>query len=92
MNVEDFLDKQNYPSYVNEGGFGRYYVKDAMIKFAAFHVKKALEMAYFNAEMRISEDAVKENPIFSDVYQGGNVSITISKKSIIKAYPLKNIQ
>ena len=55
-------------------------VKDAMIKFAKIHVEAALKEAFLNSEMRVSENDTTE------------VTITVSKDSILNAYPLENIK
>lgn len=63
-----------------------------MIEFAKLHVETALEEAYNNSEMRVRENDTNEIPSFTDNYDDGYVTITVSKKSIINAYPLENIK
>ena len=90
--AEEFLIKKNYPLYNEFGGLGMYYVKEAMIEFAKMHVQEALEKAYLDSEMRVSENDTNEYPSFTDNYDDGYVTITVSKDSILKAYPLENIK
>ena len=59
----------------------------AMIDFAQLHVKAALDAAFLNSKMRISENDTTEFPSFTDNYDDGYVTITISKDSILSAYP-----
>lgn len=42
--------------------------------------------------MRVSENDTNEYPSFTDNYDDGYVTITVSKDSILKAYPLENIK
>ena len=67
------------------------YIK-GMIEFAKYHVEKALEKAYLDSEMRVSKNDTNEYPSFTDNYDDGYVTITVSKDSILKAYPLENIK
>ena len=67
------------------------YIK-GMIEFAKYHVEQALEKAYLDSEMRVSENDTNEYPSFTDNYDDGYVTITVSKDSILKAYPLENIK
>ncbi len=67
-------------------------IKIAMIEFAKLHVEAALKEAYNNSEMRVSENDTNEIPSFTDNYDDGYVTITVSKDSILNAYPLKNIK
>ena len=64
----------------------------AMIEFAKLHVEAALKEAYLNSEMRVSENDTNEFPSFTDNYDDGYVTITVSKDSILNAYPLNNIK
>lgn len=89
--AEKFLIEKNYPLYNEFGGLGMYYVKEAMIEFAKMHVQEALEKAYLDSEMRVSENDTNEYPSFTDNYDDGYVTITVSKDSILNAYPLENI-
>ena len=66
--------------------------KQAMIKFAKLHVTEALKEAFNNSEMRVSENDTNEIPSFTDNYDDGYVTITVSKNSILNAYPLENIK
>ena len=50
------------------------------IEFAKIHVEAALKEAFLNSEMRVSENDTTE------------VTITVSKDSILNAYPLENIK
>ncbi len=63
-----------------------------MIEFAKLHVKAALKEAFNNSEMRVSENDTNEHPSFTDNYDDGYVTITVSKDSILNAYPLENIK
>lgn len=58
---------------------------DAAIEFAKMHVKAALEKAYMDSELRISVEG--DDLQYQDIYEDGTISITVSKKSIIDAYP-----
>ena len=62
------------------------------IQFAKLHVTKALDQAFLNIEMRVSENETNETPSFTDNYDDGYVTITVSKSSILDAYPLDNIK
>ena len=66
-------------------------INNAMIEFAKMHVQEALEKAYLDSEMRVSENDTNEYPSFTDNYDDGYVTITVSKDSILNAYPLENI-
>ena len=66
--------------------------KKVMIEFAKLHVQAALETAFLNSEMRVSENDTNEYPSFTDRYDDGYVTITVSKDSILNAYPLENIK
>ena len=89
--AEEFLNKKKYPSFNESGGLGIHYVKEAMIEFAKMHVQEALKKAYLDSEMRVSENDTNEYPSFTDNYDDGYVTITVSKDSILNAYPLENI-
>lgn len=67
-------------------------IKKAMIEFAKLHVEAALKEAFNNSEMRVSENDTNEYPSFVNNYDDGYVTITISKDSILNAYPLENIK
>lgn len=78
--AQEFLSKNNVD------------IVNTMIKFAKLHVKSALEAAFNNSEMRVSENDTNEHPSFTDYYDNGNITITISKNSILDSYPLTNIK
>ena len=65
--------------------------KSAMIEFAKLHVEAALKEAFLSSEMRVSENDTNEYPSFVSNYDDGYVTITVSKDSILNAYPLENI-
>jgi len=65
---------------------------DIMIEFAKLHVTEALKQAFLNSEMRVSENDTSETPSFTDNYDDGYVTITVSKESILTAYPLSQIK
>jgi hypothetical protein len=65
---------------------------ETMIEFAKYHVEQALKTAFDNSEMRVSENDTNEVPSFTDNYDDGYVTITVSKNSIINAYPLNLIK
>ena len=67
-------------------------VTKTMIEFAKLHVEEALKEAYNNSEMRVSENDTNEIPSFTDNYDDGYVTITVSKDSILNAYPLENVK
>ena len=85
MTAEEFLN-ENYKVKVGV------YIEEVMIDFAKYHVQKALEKAYLDSEMRVSENDTNEYPSFTDNYDDGYVTITVSKDSILNAYPLENIK
>jgi len=62
------------------------------IEFAKLHVEAALQEAFLNSEMRVSENDTNEHPSFTDNYDDGYVTITVSKDSIINAYNFNNIK
>ena len=101
--MENHLNTNKIPTaeeFINEnGGFLKYSsaqefveCQSLMIEFAKLHVEVALEEAYNNSEMRVSENDTNEIPSFTDNYDDGYVTITVSKKSILNAYPLENIK
>ena len=67
-------------------------ISTTMIEFAKMHVEAALKEAYNNSEMRVSENDTNEYPSFTNNYDDGYVTITVSKNSILYAYPLENIK
>lgn len=85
MTAEEFLN-ENYKVKVGVS------IEEVMIDFAKYHVQKALEKAYLDSEMRVSENDTNEYPSFTDNYDDGYVTITVSKDSILNAYPLENIK
>ena len=68
------------------GGFA----KQAMIEYAKLHVQAALEAAFLDSKLRV--DWGEEEPEITDSYEDGTITITISKDSILNAYPLENIK
>ena len=83
--AEEFYDKKDInglPMSFNE----------KMIEFAKLHVETALKEAFLNSEMRVSENDTNEYPSFVSNYDDGYVTITVSKDSILNAYPLTNIK
>lgn len=68
------------------------FVHRKAIEFAKLHVTEALEQAFLNSEMRVSENDTNETPSFTDNYDDGYVTITVSIDSILNAYPLDNIK
>ena len=75
--------------FFDQGNFNN--VTDMLIEFAKMHVQEALEKAYLDSEMRVSENDTNEYPSFTDNYDDGYVTITVSKDSLLNAYPLENI-
>lgn len=67
-------------------------LKELAVEFAKLHVQEALEECFLNSEMRVSENDTNETPSFTNNYDDGYVTITISKESILNAYPLENIK
>jgi len=55
-------------------------------------MNKQIEEEDMNSEMRVSENDTNETPSFTDNYDDGYVTITVSKESILNAYPLNNIK
>ena len=82
--LQNLIEENNYDSNID--------IEDAMIEFAKLHVEAALKEAYLNSEMRVSENDTNEFPSFTDNYDDGYVTITVSKDSILNAYPLNNIK
>ena len=74
------------------GGYTREEMLIRAREFAKLHVKAALKKAFNNSEMRVSENDTNEYPSFTDNYDDGYVTITVSKNSILDAYPLENIK
>ena len=79
--AKDFWDNNNFNDH-----------EEALIEFAKLHVEAALKEAYNNSEMRVSENDTNEIPSFTDNYDDGYVTITVSKDAILNAYPLENIK
>ena len=93
--AEEFLKSKDYNLGGNEelaDGVLTNNVIEDMIEFAKLHVEQALEAAFNNSEMRVSENDTSETPSFTDNYDDGYVTITVSKNSIINAYPLDLIK
>lgn len=70
-------------------------VEDAIefaIEYARLHREAILKAAYLNSEMRVSENDTNEHPSFTDSYDDGYVTITVSKSSIMDSYPEENIK
>ena len=82
--LQNLIEENNYDSNID--------IEDAMIEFAKLHVEAALKEAYLNSEMRVSENDTNEFQSFTDNYDDGYVTITVSKDSILNAYPLNNIK
>jgi len=76
---EELIDKVKFASLV-------------AIEFAKIHVAEALKEAFLNSEMRVSENDTNETPSFTDNYDDGYVTITVSKESILNAYTLDLIK
>ena len=87
--AKELLRNQMYPI---ENSSQENVTSKAMIEFAKLHVEQALEAAFNNSEMRVSENDTSETPSFTDNYDDGYVTITVSKNSIINAYPLDLIK
>ena len=84
--AEEYL--KNSETYEEEySNISLHDAEQRMIEFAKIHVKAALDAAFLNSEMRISENDTTEFPNFTDNYDDGYVTITISKNSILSAYP-----
>jgi hypothetical protein len=96
MNIptaEEFLKKyNNHDHSKSEGCSCRYRDIVALREFAKLHVEAALKEAFNNSEMRVSENDTNEHPSFTDNYDDSYVTITVSKDSILNAYPLENIK
>ncbi len=73
-----------------------YFYKGVICEFAKglaeLHVIEALKEAFNNSEIRVSENDTNEHPSFTNNYDDGYVTITVSKNSILDAYPLENIK
>ena len=63
-----------------------------LIEFAKLHVEAALKEVFLNSEMRVSENDTNEYPSFTNNYDDGYVTITVSKDSILNSYPLDKIK
>lgn len=92
ISVEEFLKKFNK----EKGNIDKLYYESYIIgfakEFAKLHVEAALKEAFNNSEMRVSENDTNETSSFTDNYDDGYVTITVSKDSILNAYPLTNIK
>jgi|GEM_PF-2892267 len=64
----------------------------AMIEFARLHVTETLKQAFLNSEMMISENDISKTRSFTDIYDDGCVTITVSKDSILNSYSLDLIK
>jgi hypothetical protein len=67
-------------------------IEKMMIEFAKLHVEAALKEVFLNSEMRVSENDTNEYPSFTNNYDDGYVTITVSKDSILNSYPLDKIK
>lgn len=92
MTAEEFLKDSKNINYDKFDKVTQYFIEQDFIDFAKYHVQKALEKAYLDSEMRVSENDTNEYPSFTDNYDDGYVTITVSKDSILNAYPLENIK
>ena len=88
ITAEEFLQRENIPTDILSGDDINY----VMIEFAKIHVEAALKEAFNNSEMRVSENDTNEYPSFTDIYDDGYVTVTVSKDSILNAYSLENIK
>ena len=86
-----FKGNKDYSSFDRVSFTGKQ-LKELAVEFAKLHVQEALEECFLNSEMRVSENDTNEIPIFTDNYDDGYVTITISKESMIDAYPLTLIK
>ena len=79
--VNQQFEKQRITTNGNDDVYcSRQGIIEACQIFAKIHVEAALKEAFLNSEMRVSENDTTE------------VTITVSKDSILNAYPLENIK
>ena len=89
-NLDNMITAEKF--FNQYGGYTREEMLIRAREFAKLHVKAALKKAFNNSEMRVSENDTNEIPSFTDNYDDGYVTITVSKNSILDAYPLENIK
>jgi len=91
--VEQLLieEAKNFSSPLTPEGL-QLLVINVATELAKLHVTKALDQAFLNSKMRVSENNTNETLSFIDNYDDGDVTITVSKSSILDAYPLDNIK
>ena len=92
LTVEEFLIEKEYPLYNNFGGLGMYYVKEAMIEFAKYHVQKALKQASEKVFVEYIDLNTDEIFDYTDVITDDDVEVNVNKESILNAYPLDLIK
>ena len=73
-------------------GNSKKHIYEIMCRFDKLHVQAALKEAFLNSEMRVSENDTNEYPSFVSNYDDGYVTITVSKDSILNAYPVTLIK
>lgn len=91
-NLDDMITAEEFYKQTTGCVINHIDIKNAMIEFAKLHVTEALKEAFNNSEMRVSENDTNEHPSFTNNYDDGYVTITVSKNSILYAYPLENIK
>ena len=84
--AEEFLNQKPFIH-----GMTRLDQQIAMIEFAKLHVKAALEAAYKNAEVRVTENALIEEGYCCSTYDDGVFSVACDSNSILNAYPLTKV-
>jgi len=95
MTAEEFLENQKLKIIHNSDRSGIAYpdwwCEQKMIEFAKYHVEQALNAAYQNSEVRVTENALIEDGCCYTTYDDGVISVTTDKQSILDAYSLDNI-
>jgi hypothetical protein len=81
--AEDFLFDNFEGSAINP---------QILIEFTKLHVKAALKAANKNAYVEYIDLNTNEIFDYTDVITDDNVEANVNKKSILNAYPLKNIK
>lgn len=96
MKIKEIFKKYSDNTALSEGHYAYMIDEESFIDackiLISFHVTAALKEAFLNSEMRVSENDTNEYPSFVSNYDDGYVTITVSKDSILNAYPLTLIK
>jgi hypothetical protein len=85
-----------YKKYCNErthiGSLNGNERLEIMIEFAKLHVETALEAAFLDSKLNVTEYDIANSTVEMDNYSDGSITITVNKDSILNAYPLNLIK